>query len=326
MIISKTPYRISLFGGGTDIPSYYTKHGGQVIGFTINKFSYLFLKETNRILGYKYRIVYSKHEITNSLNKIKHPSVRETLKYYNFRKPVEITHNGDLPALSGMGSSSSFTVGLCKIIKFLNKKHHNKYELANDAIDIEQNKIKEIVGSQDQTFAAFGGLNRIKFNKSGKIDVKRINLSLKNKKLLEQSSLLVFTGKVRFASKIEEKKVKNLKFITKDLKVLNEIVDESFSIFQEKKLNIKKIGSLLHKSWTIKQNLTNNVSNPHLNMIYKKAIKYGAYGGKLLGAGGGGFFYFLCEKKNKAELIKKLNLKHIDFKIGDEGSKIIFEN
>lgn len=326
MIISKTPYRISLFGGGTDIPSYYMKHGGQVIGFAINKFSYLFLKETNGMLNYKYRVVYSKHELTNSLSKILHPSVRETLKYYNYNKPVEITHNGDLPALSGMGSSSSFTVGLCKIIKYLNKKEHDKYELANDAIDIEQNKIKETVGSQDQTFASFGGLNKIKFNKSGKIDVLGINLSLKNKELLEQSSLLVFTGKVRFASKIEEKKVKNLKFITNDLKDLNKMVDESYSMFQESKLNIKRIGSLLHKSWIIKQKLSKDVSNPYLNMIYKKAIKYGAYGGKLLGAGGGGFFYFLCERKNKAELVKKLNLKHIDFKIENDGSKIIFDN
>ena len=326
MIISKTPYRISLFGGGTDLPQYYKKHGGKVIGFAINQFSYLFLKETNEMLGYKYRTVYSKHEYSNSVNKILHPSVRETLKYYKFHKGVEITHNGDLPALSGMGSSSSFTVGLCNIIKYLKKQKYDEYELAYDAIKIEQEKIKEFVGSQDQTFAAFGGLNKIEFEKTGNIKVTGLNISLKNKKLLEESSLLVFTGKVRMASKIEEKKVKNLSKISYQLNNFNELVEESSFIINQEKLDIIKLGKLLGESWKIKKKLTNDISTKDLDKIYHTAITNGAYGGKLLGAGGGGFFYFLCDKYKKNIIKKKLKYKCIDIKIENSGSKIIFDN
>ena len=326
MIISRTPYRISLFGGGTDLPQYYKKHGGKVLGFAINQFSYLFLKETNEMLGYKYRIVYSKHEILNSIKKIIHPSVRETLKYYKFNKSVEITHNGDLPALSGMGSSSSFTVGLCNILKYLQNQNYDNYDLAYDAIEIEQKKIKEFVGSQDQTFAAFGGFNKIEFEKTGNIKVIGLNISLKNRKLLEESSLLVFTGKVRMASRIEERKIKKLNKISNRLNHLNELVDESFSIINNEKLDIIKLGKLLDKSWKIKKQLSNEISTKYLDKIYNIAIKNGAYGGKLLGAGGGGFFYFLCNRKKKNLIKKKLKYKCIDIKIEDEGSKIIFDN
>ena len=188
MIISRTPYRVSLFGGGTDLPAYFKKNGGSVIGFAVDQYSYIFLKRAKKMLNHNYRIVYSKQEHCQKIDKIVHPSVKQTLKYYKFKENLELLHSGDLPAMSGMGSSSSFTVGLCNILKNIKKQEFDKYDLANDAITIEQKKIKEFVGSQDQTFAAFGGFNKINFLKNGDINVLSINLSKKNLDVLKKSS------------------------------------------------------------------------------------------------------------------------------------------
>jgi D-glycero-alpha-D-manno-heptose-7-phosphate kinase len=327
MIISQTPYRVSLFGGGTDLPIFYKKYEGKVIGFTINKYSYLFLKRIKPMLGWKYRIVYSNTETVNSINKIQHPSVKETIKYYNFKDYFELTHNGDLPALSGMGSSSSFTVGLCNIVQTLKKKKINKYQLAYDAIDIEQNKIKESVGSQDQVFASFGGINKIEFKKNGLFKVKQIFLTPKNLKLLEASSLLIFTGKVRYASKIEKKKIKliNQSIIKQNmLQKMKQMVDKCEKAFQQKKINIKEIGEMLNESWKIKKKLSKDISNRKIDIVYKKAMENGAYGGKLLGAGGGGFLFFLCNPNKRNKIIKALSLNVVNFKIDQKGSEIIF--
>lgn len=326
MIISRTPYRISLFGGGTDLPAYFKKKRGSVIGFATDQYSYIFLKKTKKMLNHNYRVVYSKHELCNQIHQINHPSVRETLKYYKFNHGIELLHSGDLPAMSGMGSSSSFTVGLCNIIKKIQKRDFDKYDLAYDAIDIEQNKIKEAVGSQDQTFAAFGGFNRINFLKNGDINVLSINLSKENLKLLQKSSFLAFTGKVRIAAKIEKDKIKVIKSNKSKqfhLATLNSYVDECQAILSKKKIDIKQIGKLLDDSWQIKKNITKNISNNHLDSIYNKAIKSGAYGGKLLGAGGGGFFFFICDPNKKKKIVKSLNLKTIDVGVDAEGSKII---
>lgn len=329
MIISKTPYRISLFGGGTDLPVYFKKYQGLVIGFAINKYSYLFFKETKNILNYKYRIVYSKQEICNSLSKISHPSARETLKYYGFNNGVEIIHSGDLPALSGMGSSSSYTVGLSNIIRTIKGKSTDKYSLAYDAIDIEQNKIKEFVGSQDQTFAAFGGVNKIEINKQGKINVLGLNLTDQNLKILQDSSVLVFTGKVRIASLIEEKKIKEIKLNkSKQIEIssLKKLVNECYDILNSTRINISELGSLLNKSWKIKKSLIDDVSNMELDKLYTKALSLGACGGKLLGAGGGGFFYFIVPPSKKKKFKEKIGKKSLDIGIDFEGSKIIFDD
>ena len=327
MIISRTPYRVSLFGGGTDLPSYFKKFGGSVIGFAINQYSYIFLKKTKKMLRHNYRIVYSKLELCQKVDKILHPAVRETLKYYKFKENLELLHSGDLPAMSGMGSSSSFTVGLCNIIKNIKNQKFDKYDLANDAITIEQQKIKEAVGSQDQTFAAFGGFNKINFLKNGIINVMSINVSKANLDLIKRSSFLVFTGKVRIAAKIEKEKIKEInlnKSKQRNLAILNTYVGECEKIVTSKKINISQLGELLHESWIIKKNITKKITNNNLNAIYDKALTLGAYGGKLLGAGGGGFFFFLCDPQKKFNIIKKLNLKAIDIGIDTEGSKIIF--
>jgi D-glycero-alpha-D-manno-heptose-7-phosphate kinase len=329
MIISKTPYRISLFGGGSDLPVYFKKNGGEVIGFSINHYSYIYLKKTTQILDYKYRIIYSKEEITNKLKKIFHPSVREVLKYYNYHTGIELSHSGDLPALSGTGSSSSFTVGLINIIKTIQKKNFNKYTLAAEAIDIEQNKIKESVGSQDQIFAAFGGINRILFKKNGDFNVIRLNLKKKNLKLLEESSILVYTGKVRIAAVIEEKKIISIKSDSRkksDIGILKTMVNECFEILNHTNLNLKDLGQLLDRSWKIKQNLTDEITNEQLNNLYERGMNLGAYGGKLLGAGGGGFFYFLLPLSKKENFKKKIGYKTIDISLDFKGSEIIFNH
>jgi D-glycero-alpha-D-manno-heptose-7-phosphate kinase len=327
MIISKTPYRVSLLGGGSDLPVYFKKNGGEVIGFSINSYSYIFLKKTNKLLDYKYRIIYSKEEIVNKLQKIFHPSVREVLKYCNYNSGIELSHSGDLPALSGTGSSSCFTVGLINIIRTIQKKKFNKYTLAAEAIDIEQNKIKESVGSQDQIFASFGGLNRIQFKKNGNFNIIRLNLKKKNLKLLEESSILVFTGKARVASLIEKKKIISIKSIASkqsDIGILKTMVNECFEILNQTNLNIKDLGQLLDRSWKIKQNLTDEITNEQLDNLYERGINLGAYGGKLLGAGGGGFFYFLVPLSKKEYFKKKIGYKTIDIGLDFTGSQIIF--
>lgn len=327
MIISRTPYRVSLFGGGTDLPAYFKKNGGSVIGFAVDQYSYIFLKRAKKMLNHNFRIVYSKQELCQKVDKIVHPSVKQTLKYYKFKENLELLHSGDLPAMSGMGSSSSFTVGLCNIIKNIKKQEFDRYDLAHDAITIEQKKIKESVGSQDQTFAAFGGFNKINFLKNGNINVLSINLSKKNLDLLKNSSFLAFTGKVRIAAKIEKEKIKVIKSNKSkqnNLSILNSYVNECEKILSNKKINISQLGELLHESWMIKKNISKNITNSHLDNIYNHALKHGAYGGKLLGAGGGGFFFFICDPKKKKNIIKKLNLKAIDIGVDTEGSKIIF--
>ena len=325
MIISKTPLRISLFGGGSDFPSYYKKKKSSVIGFAINRYNYIFFnsKFINRSV-YKYQISYSKFEKINQIQKIKHPSVRETLKYFNFDDPFQLHFNGELPARTGLGSSSAFTVGLCNILNYLKNKKINMIGLAKQAIDIEQNKIKEFVGSQDQTFASFGGFNKISFYKKN-INVKKLKLSKSQINEIEESSLLVFTGQSRFADKIEKKKFNSMN--NKKMETLNEIVSissEAEKLFSKKKIDITEVGKLLNDSWKLKKTLDQQVSNDRINDIYNYAIESGAYGGKLLGAGGGGFIYLLCPKHKKNKIKRNLKkLVSLDIKISEVGSKII---
>jgi D-glycero-alpha-D-manno-heptose-7-phosphate kinase len=326
MIISKTPYRVSLFGGGTDLPFYFKKNGGASIGFSIKHYCYILLKKKNILLPHEYIIIYSKYEQCNSLDKIRHNSVRETLKFYNFNEGIELIHLGDLPARSGMGSSSSFTVGLCNIMKKLQGKVFDKYDLAYDAINIEQNCIKESVGSQDQVFAAFGGFNKINFLKDGRVSVDIINLTKKKIQLFENSSFLVFTGKSRIASSIEKKKIEQInqnQIKQRSLRLLFNYVTQCQEILASNKFDISLIGKLLDETWQIKKSLLKNVSNEKIDAIYKDVIKLGAYGGKLLGAGGGGFLFFLCDPNKKKQIQKKIKLKTQNISIDYGGSKII---
>ena len=327
MLISKTPYRISLFGGGTDLPQYYDEYEfGQVIGFAINKYSFIHFKTEDEFLDNEYRIVYTIEEKKKSLNLIRHPSVRETTKYFNYKKKFQIVHFGDLPAFSGMGSSSAFTVGLSKIYRKMLNLGSSKFQIANDAIHIEQKLIKETVGSQDQVFASYGNIRKLIFKKN-KIINKKINLSEKNKQKLENSCTLVYSGVKRVASDFEKRKFSKLNKI-KNIDYLNsikDVADEGYQEFLNENINIKKIGNLLKKSWELKKNLAKNVTVGSTSKIINLALKKGAYGCKVLGAGGGGFVLIVHDARKRNEFFRTFkNYNVFNFKIDMEGSKVIY--
>jgi D-glycero-alpha-D-manno-heptose-7-phosphate kinase len=324
MIISRTPHRISFFGGGTDYPNYYMTYGGKVLGAAIDKYCYLNVRNFPPFFEHKHRFVYSQQENINSLDQVQHPSIRETLKYLNIEHGISIHHDGDIPAKSGMGSSSSFTVGLLNSLYALQGKRMSKAELTNTAIHIEQNLIQENVGSQDQTFAAYGGLNLINFLPSGQITVSPVIITKKRLLEFESSFLLFFTGTSRFASDIAEDQIKNTDKNLQQLSQMNELADEAYQILTSQDHCLDDFGALLNKTWYLKRNLSNKITNPEIDEMYEKAMKAGSIGGKLLGAGGGGFMVFYVpqetQKKVKTELKEYLN---IPFKFDFEGSKII---
>jgi D-glycero-alpha-D-manno-heptose-7-phosphate kinase len=325
MIISTTPFRISLAGGGTDLEKYCSNYQGKVIGFAINKYCNLFFRYGNDLMNYNYRIVYSKTELVDKINHIKHPAVKYVSKYYKIKKHFDLLHNGDLPAKSGIGSSSSFTVGLCNIFRSLSNKKPDKYHLASEAILIEQKKMKEIVGSQDQVFATYGGFNKIIFSKD-KFEINKIILRDGIKKIISKNFLLMSTGQFRFAEKIEKEKINYLENKIEYFHKIKSCADEMDKNFNSSitNINLKSVGEIMDFSWKLKKNLAKNVSNPFFDELYKEAIDQGAYGGKLLGAGGGGFFLFILPSQ-KVNSFKKYfkKFKFIDYSISEEGSKIL---
>ncbi|MCP5496491.1 MAG: kinase [Leptospiraceae bacterium] len=324
MIISRTPHRISFFGGGTDYPSYYLNHGGKVLGAAIDKYCYLNVRNLPPFFEHKHRIVYSILENVNDFSQIQHPSVRETLKYLHFGEGISIHHDGDIPARSGMGSSSAFTVGLIKSIYALNGQIISKDELTREAIHIEQNLIKENVGSQDQTFAAHGGLNLIEFLQNGEIVVNPVIMKMERFEQFESNFLLFFSGISRIASEVAKDQIQNTSKNESNLQTMKELVDESYAILTNPKRNLNDFGELLNHTWKLKKTLSNKISSPEIDEMYEKAMNSGALGGKLLGAGGGGFMVFYVEEKNKPKVIEGLkNHLHIPFKFDFEGSDII---
>lgn len=325
MIISKTPFRISFFGGGTDYPVWYREHGGAVLATSMNKYCYITCRPLPPFFGYKYRIVYSKHETAKEISEIQHPSVRETLSFMNIDSGVEIHHDADLPARTGLGSSSAFTVGLLNALYALKGKMAAKTQLALDAIHIEQERIGENVGSQDQTTAAFGGLNKIEFGGEHKIRVQPITINSKKCRLLQDHLMLFFTGFSRTASDIAREQIRKTPEKKRELNKMMEMVGEAIAILNGSDSNITDFGRLLHESWMIKRSLTDRISTPEIDKIYAAAMNAGALGGKVLGAGGGGFILFFVEPDNQSKVKEKLgNLLHVPFKFENLGSQIIY--
>ncbi len=325
MIISRTPFRISLFGGGTDYPEWYNNYNGCVINATINKYCYITARYLPPFFDYKHRIRYYLHEQANNLEQIKHPSVRETAKYLNIDKGIEIVHNADLPARSGLGSSSTFTVGLLNAFYGLKNYMPTKRELALNAIHIEQNLIKEFVGSQDQTAAAFGGLNRIIFSENNLIDVDPILISEDRLIQLQNNLMLFFTGFARNASDIAKEQIKITLEKTKELNNIFEICSEGFSVLNNKNESLDTIGELLNEQWIIKRTLTDKITNSNINEIYDAGMEAGAIGGKLLGAGAGGFILFYVPQENQIAVKNVLKTKlFVPFRFENTGSKIIY--
>ena len=306
MIISRTPFRISFFGGGTDYPAWYRAHGGEVLATTINKYCYITCRYLPPFFEHRCRVVYSKIEDCQTIDEITHPAVREVLRYLKMERGVEIHHDGDLPARSGMGSSSSFTVGLLHALYALKGHMPGKRQLATESVYIEQELLKETVGSQDQVLAAYGGFNHVLFQPNGEISVRPITISPDRMKELNSHLMLFYTGIKRTASEIAESYVNDVDGRKRQLRIMKDLVEEGISILNSRQ-DITSFGELLHEAWEAKRSLSFNVSNSHVDGIYEEAISAGAIGGKLIGAGGGGFILLFVRPSDQDRVREKLN-------------------
>lgn len=326
MIISKTPVRISFFGGGTDYPEYFNEFGGCVLSTTINKYVYITINEIGGLLDDKYRIAYRLLEQCSTIDEIQHPSVRETLRYMNITDGLDINIFSDLPARTGLGSSSSFTVGLLNALYAYKGQIRSKLDYGTEAIKIEKEILNENVGVQDQLAAAFGGFNYMKFSSEG-YEVNPLIISSTRKKNLNNNLLLYYTGVSRFATKVLKEQVEK----TKEKKVLVELQDiydmvqQGIQILSNETTSLNEFGKLLHHTWVAKRKISTAISNSQLDDMYDKAIQSGALGGKLLGAGGGGFFLFYVEEENQSYFRKKMSsFIEIPFNFENEGSRIVY--
>jgi len=324
MIISRTPYRISFFGGGTDYHTWYQEYGAAVFTTTINRYCYLHVRKLAPFFKCKSRVVWSIVEEINEHNDIQHPAVNAILKYLKIDNGIEIHHLGDLPARSGLGSSSAFSVGLLNALYALDGVMSSKRELACEAIHVERNILNESVGVQDQIETAYGGLNRIGIQPNGDFDVSPVILPVEKLQSFQDHLLLFFTGVSRTASDIAAEKIKAIPNKKLELHAIRAMVDESIKILVENR-DIKDFGRLLHESWMMKRQIAPSISPTYIDDIYTAARKAGALGGKLLGAGGGGFMLFFVEPENKMQVCKALdNLLLVPFEFERSGSQIIF--
>ena len=325
MIISQTPFRISFFGGGTDYPSYYLKHEGKTLGVSINKYCYLHVRELPPFFENNYRVIYSQIEEPQTVGEIRHPSVKAVLEYLKIKKNLSIMYDGDIPARSGTGSSSAFTVGLLNGVYAKMGKFVSKMELARQATYIEQEIIKENVGSQDQYMTALGGLNLLEFKKNGEVIANPLLMPRERYHQFERSLVLVFTGISRIASTVALEQIKKVEQNVETLAEIKNLVDEGVAILRDAKRPLNEFGELLHHTWQLKKSLSDKISNPAVNEIYEKAKKAGALGGKLLGAGGGGFMLFFVSEKNRKKLLAALkDYLIVPFEFDQSGSRIIF--
>jgi D-glycero-alpha-D-manno-heptose-7-phosphate kinase len=324
MIISRTPFRLSFFGGGTDYPEWYRKHGGAVLAASIDKYCYLTCRYLPPFFEHRIRLVYSKIENCQAIDDIAHPAVREVLRHLNFDRGVEIHHDGDLPARSGMGSSSSFIVGLLHALYALKGQMPSKHQLAVESIHIEQERLKETVGSQDQVIAAHGGFNHVSFLPNGEISVRPITIPIERLRELNAHLMLFYTGIKRTASNVAETYVSHIDNKRRQLRLMKDLLEESISILTGGQ-DISGFGELLHEAWRAKRSLSAEVSNSHVDEIYNQALSAGAKGGKLTGAGGGGFLLLFASPKTHKRIKETFSkLIYVPIKFEFSGSQIIF--
>ncbi len=323
MIVSRTPYRISFFGGGTDYPAWYRNHGGSVLATTIDKYCYLTCRYLPPFFEHKIRLVYSRIENCRTAEEIEHPAVREVIRYLGINRGLEIHHDGDLPARSGMGSSSSFTVGLLHALLALTGKMPSKRQLAMQSIEIEQDILRETVGSQDQVSAAYGGFNHILFHPNGEISVRPITISRDRVRELNSHLMLFYTGIKRTASNIADSYVNGIDSKKRQLRIMKDLVEESISVLSSQDVMI--FGELLHEAWCAKRSLSSKVTNSEVDAIYEEAQAAGAVGGKLTGAGGGGFLLLFVPPAKRKIVRERLNkLIYVPFRFEFAGSQIVF--
>jgi D-glycero-alpha-D-manno-heptose-7-phosphate kinase len=307
MIITRTPFRISFFGGGTDYPVWYRENGGAVLSTTINKYCYISCRYLPPFFDNKYLIRYSQREATKHIDEIQHPSVRECLNYLDIEKGIEMVHTADIPAKSGIASSSAFTVGFLHALNALKGKIVTKRQLAQEAIHVEQNLIKESVGSQDQVAVAFGGFNRIDFGGDSDFYVTPVTIAKEKMDLLQDHMLLFFTGFARNSSDIAGEQIKKTPEKKSELSAMKEIVDEAIEVFRS----------------NAERSLTNLISTSTIDAMYESALGAGAIGGKLLGAGGGGFLLLFAPPEKHQQVKDKLKLLNVPFRFENLGSQII---
>jgi D-glycero-alpha-D-manno-heptose-7-phosphate kinase len=323
MIISRTPYRVSFFGGGTDYPVWFREHGGAVLAATINHYCYITCRFLPPFFDHANRIVWSKIELVNQHCDIEHPAIRAAVEFLKVEAGVELQHSGDLPARSGLGSSSAFAVGLLHVLHSLQDKDVSKKDLAEQAIYLEQELLGENVGVQDQIQTAFGGLNHIEIMPDGSFEVRALELSENRIKELESHFLLFYTGVARNASEVAAAQVQAIPKHTADLFEMRRLVDEAAAVLTDG--DLADFGRLLHESWLIKRRLSDRIAPDFVNDIYGRARRAGALGGKLLGAGGGGFMLFIVRPEDRAKVLMELDeLLLVPAQIDWSGTELIF--
>jgi D-glycero-alpha-D-manno-heptose-7-phosphate kinase len=324
MIITRTPLRISFFGGGTDYPIWYREFGGAVLSTAIDKCCYITCRRLPPFFEYHSRLSYSRIENVDDNRRIEHPSARRCLQFMGVDEGVEIHHVADLPARTGLGTSSAFTVGLLLSLYAMKEQMRGKHALASDAIHVEQEVVGEAVGSQDQVSAAYGGFNRINFKTDGSVEVNQILASQDRLAALQQHCALYFTGFSRTASEIAKEQIRLTPHRKRELELMHQMVNEAEAIITNPNRSLNEFGHLLHESWQVKRTLTGNITNSNLDEIYEAGRSAGALGGKLLGAGGGGFMLFFVPPERRKELRARLkNLLCVPFGFSNRGSHVV---
>lgn len=321
MIITKTPFRMSFFGGGTDMPEFFQKHGGAVISTTFDKYCYVNVRHLPPFFDYHTELSYSKTERVTDVNEIVHPAIREAMKMLDMHD-IRLTYEADLPARTGLGTSSSFAVGMLNAFYALKGKYADKKKLSDEAIYLERVLCNEAGGWQDQVAAAYGGLNRINFH-DDTYDVQPIIIAPERKVQLSRNLMMYFTGFTRFSSEIQ-KSSKSMEDKTAQLLDMLAIVDEAEQVLENRHSDLDEFGRLLDKSWKLKKQTGNKVSTSGIDDLYEKAMAAGALGGKLLGAGGGGFLLFYVPEENQPGVAKAMdNLMRVPFEFENGGTRVI---
>ena len=322
MIITKTPFRMSFFGGGTDMESFFMENGGAVLSTTFDKYCYVNVRHLPRFFDYSTELSYAKIERVTDVNDIQHPAIREAMKMLDMHE-IRLTYEADLPARSGLGTSSSFAVGMINAFYALKGKYADKKKLADAAIYLERELCKEAGGWQDQIAASYGGFNRISFNSDG-YEVLPLIINPERKRQLNNNLMMFFTGFTRFSSDVQKANASNKADKVNQLKEMLALVDEAEKVLVDKQSDLDEFGRLLDHTWRIKRKTGNTVSTNSIDELYDKGLKAGALGGKLLGAGGGGFLVFYVEP-DKQEKVKKAmeDLLYIPFEFEDGGTRVI---
>lgn len=323
MIISKTPFRMSFFGGGTDMESFFREYGGAVISSTFDKYCYVMVRHLPRFFDYTTHLTYSRVEFVNDVNMIEHPAIRNAMKMLDMHE-IRLTYEADLPARSGLGTSSSFAVGMLNAFHALKGEYADKKKLANEAIYLERELCKETGGCQDQIAASYGGMNRIEFNKDGTYDVRPIIIHPDRKRQLNENLLMFFTGFTRFSSDMQRANAAGYDEKIKQLQEMYYLVGAAEQVLEDRYRNLDDFGRLLDRTWKLKRQTGRAITTDLIDMLYKRGVDAGAIGGKLLGAGGGGFLlFYVCPEKRQSVIRAMSDLLYVPFKFEDGGTQIV---